>query len=135
MCVSFSLICYLPTRFACRGIKDAPWMVPPTIKKENERTCSSWLVLLKSLILAEGVLPKSLIFAGGRRGFVLRSGRRGGCGNGFTSETRQTKQFKFFGDVNFYLWNTGPETGMVTPPPHPPTPKNHLEVFRQACFT
>ena len=32
----------------------------------------------------------------------------------------------------FYLWNTGLVTGVGTLP-HPP--KNHLEVFRQACFT
>ena len=48
--------------------------------------------------------------------------------------------FPPFPSSPFYLWNTGLETQDENAPkfPHPPTPPppgNHLEVFRQACFT
>ena len=38
----------------------------------------------------------------------------------------------YYKKLPFYLWNTGLETGLVTPPP---PPKKHLDIFRQACFT
>ena len=73
---------------------------------------------------------------------VIRDWNREGPGDHLNTRHKKFQKFDVSNDGNFgirkaiyfYLCNTALVTGLATPHPPAPTPKNHLEVFRHAFF-